>query len=335
METAPTLSDVARKAGVSTATVSRCLNTPDKVIVNTRERVLQVINELGYTPNFGGRALVLQKTHTVGAVIPTMDNSIFATGLQAFQQELSKAGITLLVGCSNYNSSDELEQIKALVGRGADGLMLIGKERPRATYEFLEKRNIPYVLAWSFREGSEKCYVGFDNFNAARELTDYVLRFGHRHVAMIAGIILGNDRAADRLNGVRAALDRAGFTDPDIVESDYTLADAAKAFLKLWQRTPKPTAIICGNDVLAVGAITQAQELGLRVPQDISIVGFDDIDLASIVSPRLTTVHVPHRRMGKRAAELLIEMISTRTIATSHEIAFEIVDRESLASPGS
>ncbi|MGI9378165.1 MAG: LacI family DNA-binding transcriptional regulator, partial [Methyloligellaceae bacterium] len=119
METAPTLSDVARKAGVSTATVSRCLNTPDKVIVNTRERVLQVINELGYTPNFGGRALVLQKTHTVGAVIPTMDNSIFATGLQAFQQELSKAGITLLVGCSNYNSSDELEQIKALVGRGA------------------------------------------------------------------------------------------------------------------------------------------------------------------------------------------------------------------------
>lgn len=333
METAPTLSDVARKAGVSTATVSRCLNAPDKVISDTRERVLRVVNELGYTPNFGGRALAMQRTHTVGAVIPTMDNSIFATGLQAFQQELSNVGITLLVGCSNYNSSDELEQIKALVGRGADGLMLIGQERPNATYEFLEKRNIPYVLAWTFRKGSEKCYVGFDNFNAAKQLADYVLQFGHRNVAMIAGITAGNDRAADRLNGVKHSLNSAGLDDLKVVESAYTLADAEQAFSELWQATPKPTAVICGNDVLAVGAIARAQEIGLRVPEDISIVGFDDIDLASIVSPKLTTVHVPHRRMGKRAAEILIEMINNRTVAASYEIPFEITDRESLGYP--
>lgn len=332
MKTAPTLLDVARRAGVSTATVSRCLNSPEKVIMNTRERVLRVVNELGYTPNFSGRALALQKTNTVGAVIPTMDNSIFATGLQAFQQELSDAGITLLVGCSNYNSIDELEQIKALIGRGADGLMLIGRERPSTTYELLEKRNIPYVLAWTFSETADKCYVGFDNYNAAKELADHVLKFGHRNIAMIAGITNGNDRAADRLDGVENSLKLAGLNSLSVVESAYTLASAAQAFLQLWEHTPKPTAIICGNDVLAVGAITQAQELGLRVPQDISIVGFDDIDLASVVRPRLTTVHVPHRRMGKKAAELLIEMIKNRSIANSHEIAVEIVDRESLES---
>ena len=132
---------------------------------------------------------------------------------------------------------------------------------------------------------------------------------------------------------MKHSLNSAGLDDLKVVESAYTLADAEQAFSELWQATPKPTAIICGNDVLAVGAIARAQEIGLRVPEDISIVGFDDIDLASIVSPKLTTVHVPHRRMGKRAAEILIEMINNRTVAASYEIPFEITDRESLGYP--
>jgi LacI family transcriptional regulator len=144
--TAPTLHDVARRAGVSTATVSRCLNLPDCVRPQTRARVKAAVAELGYTPHFGGRALVSNRTNTVGAVIPTMENAIFARGLQAMQDEFSAGGVTLLVATSYYDAEREAEQIRALLARGVDGLVLIGKARPDSTYQMLQARNIPFLL---------------------------------------------------------------------------------------------------------------------------------------------------------------------------------------------
>ena len=126
----PTLEDVARRAGVSTATVSRCLNEPDRVRPATRARVDAAVNELGYTPHFGGRMLASNRTNTIGAVIPTMENAIFAAGVQALQDELARRGITLLVATSHYDMQREAEQIRVLLGRGVDGLVLIGEDRP-------------------------------------------------------------------------------------------------------------------------------------------------------------------------------------------------------------
>jgi LacI family transcriptional regulator len=332
---APTLHDVAREAGVSTATVSRALNAPDLVSDPTRELVLRAVDELGYTPHFGGRALVSNRSNTIGAIIPTMDNAIFARGLQAFQETLSDAGVTLLVASSGYDSAREFEQIRTLVGRGTDGLMLIGAERPAQSYAFLARRRIPYVLTWNYRPHPTACFVGFDNRLAARAMARKVIELGHRRIAMIAGITASNDRASDRVVGVRAALDEAGLSGRDlhVVEEVYSLRGGRRACARLLERRPRPTALICGNDVLAVGAITQVSALGLRVPDDVSITGFDDIELAEVIEPRLTTVHVPHRRMGEAAARALLAIRDGTTDCEGVELETHLVMRESLAAP--
>lgn len=330
----PTLSDVAKAAGVSTATVSRCLNEPDRVVAATRERVLSAVERLGYTPDFGGRALASRRTGTVGAVIPTMENAIFARGIQAFQEALSEAKVTLLVASSGYDPDREAEQVRALIGRGADGLLLIGSAHLPQTFELLRRRAIPYVLAWSL--GSENDhFVGFDNRASAARLTERVIALGHRRIAMIAGQTTMNDRAADRVAGVRQALEANGFDPAElaVIEAPYSFEDGSEALGRLVARSPRPTAVICGNDVLAVGAVQRAKSLGLAVPRDLSITGFDDIDIARFVEPPLTTVHVPHRRMGTAAARQLLRLIAGEAVAARIEIDTALVERGTLAPP--
>ena len=332
---APTLHDVARHAGVSTATVSRALNEPDKVTEKTRKNVLRAVEQLGYTPHFGGRALVSNRSNTMGAVIPTMANAIFARGIQAFQETLAGAGVTLLVASSSYDPGRELDQIRALVSRGTDGLMLIGAQRPAETYAMLSQRHIPYVLAWSYRAEAGRCFVGFDNRVAAAAIARKVLARGHRRIGMIAGITAGNDRAHDRVEGVRAAIRAAQFSGPDmpVVEADYSLEGGGQALHKLLAQDPSITAVLCGNDVLAVGAIQHAKAQGLGVPGDISVTGFDDIELASVVEPGLTTVHVPHTRMGEAAANALLSMRDGNHNVGAVKLETHVVMRASLGPP--
>ena len=331
----PTLSDVARRARVSTATVSRCLNLPHQVRPETRARVEAAVAELGYTPHFGGRALASNRTNTIGAVIPTMENAIFARGLQALEDQLFARGVTLLVATSHYDVVREEEQIRALLGRGVDGLVLIGEARPMEVYTLLERRGVPFVLAWIHRHDSPYRCAGFDNHGAARAMTEHVLAHGHRRVAMIAGVTTWNDRASGRVAGVRAALATRGLVlDPAyLVEAAYTLEAGAAAALRLVALSPRPTAIVCGNDVLAAGAVCGLRNAGLSVPEDVSVVGFDDIDLAIAVTPALTTVHVPHRRMGEAAARLLMQIRESGDPATGVVFETEIIHRASLARP--
>lgn len=335
MNTSPTLEDVARRAGVSTATVSRCLNFPDQVRAATRARVQSAIDALGYTPHFGGRALASNRTNTVGAVIPTMNNAIFAQALQVMQEELSAAGVTLLVATSQYDDDREREQLRTLLARGVDGLVLIGRRRPEETYAMLRARGIPFVVLWSYDEDGTDCCVGFDNVAAARAMAERVLAEGHRRIAMIAGITRGNDRAEARVAGVRAALGAAGIAlvPPRLVEAPYDIDESAAAAEALLALEPRPTAIICGNDVQAAGALRAARRLGLAVPGDLSVVGFDDIDLATVVDPPLTTVRVPHRRMGRAAAQCLLDRLRLGEPMRSRRFDAALVERESLGPP--
>ncbi len=332
LKSAPTLDDVARQAGVSTATVSRCINTPDRVVEATRNRVQSAIESLGYTPNFAARVMAAKRTFTIGAIIPTMDNAIFARGLQAFQEELRKHGYTLLVSSSAYKPETEEEQIRALVTRGADGLLLIGHDRAPHIYDFLEKREIPALVAWSHVPGGQLPSIGFDNRQAMYDLAEKVVGLGHRRLAMISGTTQGNDRARLRLEGARAAIQHHGL-DPDalqVVETPYEIENGAEAFSGLMAQDTPPTVVMCGNDVLAAGALLRAQDMGLRVPQDVSITGFDDIELARILRPGLTTVHVPHREMGGKAAIALVEMVENRTPGQGERLGTYVVERQSL-----
>ena len=331
----PTLADVARRANVSTATVSRCLNSPDQVVERTRERVMQAVKELGYAPNFGARALAAKQTNTIGAVIPTMENAIFARGIQAFQEELARHGYTLLIASSSYQEAMEEEQIRTLAARGADGLLLIGYHRNAQVQDFLKARAIPTLVAWAYDAAETNAAIGFSNKHAMADLARLVFEKGHRHIGMISAETASNDRARERWAGVQLAATEAGL-DVDripMIETTYSIESGVQAFRQIMAWTPRPTAVFCGNDVLAIGALRAAREMGLSVPGDVSITGFDDIELASLAEPALTTVHVPHREMGRRAAGMLVDMVTNKTTPQSVELQTDIRLRRTLGPP--
>ena len=328
----PTLHDVAARANVSTATVSRCINLPDQVSESTREKVMAAIRDLGYSPNFGARAMAARRTNTIGAIIPTMENAIFARGLQAFQEELREHGFTMLVASSSYQPELEEEQIRSLVARGADALLLIGHERDPEIYRFLEAQQVPILVAWAYSPEVNRASVGFDNRSSMNNLAKEVLARGHTNLALISAPFTMNDRAGGRLEGIRDAMKDAGLDPEDlkVVITPYGIENGAVAFETLMKADDRPTAVFCGNDVLAVGALRRAREMGLRVPEDVSITGFDDIELAQVVYPPLATVHVPHREMGRQAARALVDMVHGATSIGSVDLSAEVCLRESL-----
>jgi LacI family transcriptional regulator len=335
--TVPTLEDVAQLANVSTATVSRCMNSPDRVQKQTRERVLDAVRELGYYPNFGARALMAKSTNTIGAIIPTMENAVFARGIQAFQETLREKGVTLFIASFSYQEELEAEQIRTLTARGADGLLLIGHHRSDDVYRFLSNREIPVLCAWIYDPTQPRLSIGFDNRSAMKNLATAVIAKGHHNIGMISADQQSNDRAAQRVLGVHDAMAEAGLKADAIqlIETPYSIENGANAFQALMSRQNAPTVVMCGNDVLATGALQGAKKMGLKVPADVSITGFDDIELASIADPTLTTVHVPHREMGRRAAHMLWDIVKGSPPAKSVELETTLCLRESLGAPAS
>ena len=224
------------------------------------------------------------------------------------------------------------QQIQSLISQGADGLLLIGHARPMKTYDFLQRRQIPYVVTWNYHANSSSFNVGFDNRKAATQIAQLVLNFGHKRIAIITAHTETNDRALDRLNGVRDAMESSGMPidNLEIIPTTYSLKSGGDAFKELMERTPRPTAIMCGNDVLATGAIIRANEMGIKIPDVVSVTGFDDIDLAEVIQPNLTTVHVPHRRMGESAARLLLDILDDKADCQNVELETEVIMRDSL-----
>ena len=328
-----TIEDVARLARVSTATVSRCLNYQESVKSDTKKRVLSAVKSLEYSPNFGAKALAAKKTNLIGAIIPTMENAIFANGIQAFQEALSAAGYTLLVSSSSYQRDLEKEQIYALVSRGADALLLIGEDRDTNIYAYLKQRQIPYVIAWNYRKTTQHTFIGFDNVRAAEMAAEEVIKRRHKNICIIAGKTAENDRARDRKIGFIKCLEshKIAVSNSQIIEASYVFEEAGDAFEALIKEHPATTAILCGNDVLAVGALLRAQKRGFDIPKQISIVGFDDIEISNIVSPKLSTVHVPHKQMGHHSAQLIIDMLDGHPQAKSIELNPHFIHRESLS----
>lgn len=336
----PKLEDVARLAGVSTATVSRCLNSPSQVVSKTRDKVNAAIDELGYLPNSNARALAANRSNIIGAIIPTMENSIFASGLQAFQEVLNTAGFDLLVASSSYDRDTEEKQIRSLVARGAEGLFLIGTGRSAAIYDFLDNRNVPYVISWSHDASPERRdaghFVGFNNSEAMQKITKKVIAFGHRRIAFMAGVQKDNNRSVERVSGYKKAIEEAGLSASvyeSVYESSFDFDEAANVFSRIMKDANPPTAVVCNNDILAAASVLAAKQMGLCVPEDISITGFDDIQLASVVEPQLTTVRVPHHRMGAEAAKSLIGQITNAVSFENIELETRIIERGSLAPP--
>jgi LacI family transcriptional regulator len=329
------LSDVACRAGVSTATVSRAINDPGKVRPEMLARVQTAIAELGYVPHGAARALALQRSLTIGTIIPTFQNAIFVRGLEALERRLIDAGYTLLLASSGYDLERELEAARKLMERGIDGLMLIGEDHHPALYDLLAAKGLPFVNTWVYRPESPYPSIGFDNRVAAFRMASHLIDMGHRRIGMIAGISKDNDRAAMRIVGVRDALDKHGLSLPPahFIEQPYGIAEGKQGLRLLMDSAAPPTAIICGNDVLGFGALFEARALGMNVPQDISITGFDDLNLARHMEPALTTMRVPSAEMGRRAADYLFARLSGETPPAATELEVSLIVRGTTAPP--
>jgi LacI family transcriptional regulator len=329
------LSDVAKLAGVSTATVSRALSLPQKVRSDTLVKIQRVIKKLGYVPHGAARALALRRTLTIGAVVPTLDNAIFAETTHALQKTLDEAGYTLLLACHEFDPDVETRVARTLIERGVDGVVLFGTDHQKPLWQLIETLQLPYVLTWAFdRTGAKPC-VGFDSRAAGRRVADYLADLGHRRFAMISGLTATNERHRARVQGVRDALAARGIpVDPGcVVEKPFSPSAGRDAMRELLACKAQPTAVICGNDVLAIGALAECHAAGLEVPGDISVTGFDDMAIASMISPGLTTVRFPAYELGKLAAENLLVRLNGAVAPPPRELPVELIARESTAAP--
>jgi len=329
------LSDVARLAKVSTATVSRALTLPHKVKALTLSRVQQAARTLGYVAHGAARALASRRTRTIGAVIPTLDNAIFANTIHALQTTLDAAGYTLLLASHGFDAAVEVRVTRALIERGVDGLVLLGTTHDPALFRLIESHQLPYVLTWALDDSGTHPCVGFDNRAAATRLANYLLDLGHREFAMISGLTINNERARERLDGVRSALAARGVSLPAarLIEKPFTHSAGREGLLEMIAGGAWPTAVICGNDVLAIGAMAECHAQGIAVPQQISITGFDDMEIASLMTPGLTTMHFPTAELGTYAAHHLLSRLAGKNVDTLRELPVELIVRGTTAPP--
>lgn len=329
------LVDVARQAGVSLATASRALSSPELVRGPTLEKVRDAVVALGYVPHGAARALASQRTKTIGAIFPQIDNPIFATATQALAKGLAPDGYTLLLASHDYDIDTELAIARRLIERGVDGMVLVGLPHHPQLFELLEKSEVPFELAWSVDADGVQHSIGVDHRTASAQAVKHLIELGHRKFAMIAGIVEVNDRAEDRLLGAQQALLEADIVLPDerIKQRTFSVGSGREAFAELVNGRQDFTALICGNDTLAIGALLEATAKSIRVPADLSIIGFDDIDLAAAVSPPLSTVRVPSAEIGRIAGRRLLRRLRGQEVERTQVLETEFILRGTTSGP--
>ncbi|MGG3905415.1 LacI family DNA-binding transcriptional regulator [Geobacillus stearothermophilus] len=303
------IKDVAKRANVSTATVSRVLRNTGNVTEETRQRVLEAIEALNYQPNVLGRYLRRMETETALVVVPDIMNPFFSKVLRGIEAVALKHGYQVLLGDTQNDARLEEQYLNVLPQRQVDGMIFL---TARIRKELMEEmaRQFPIVLACEYLEGADIPTVSIDNISSARKATEHLIRLGHCRIAHLSGpmnIILSRDR----LRGYQQALAQHELeADAALVqEGDFTYESGYNLTLKLLALEKPPTAIFAANDEMAIGAIKAVRHRGGRVPDDVAVVGFDDIQMASIFEPSLTTIAQPMFEIGQKAMELLLALI--------------------------
>ena len=326
-----TLEDVAEEAGVSLATASRCINHPESVRKEKRERILAAVERLDYIPHGAARALASKRTRMIGAVFPTLESTLFGGALESFQDVATASGYSVLVASSNYDLDLERTHIRNLIESGVEALLLVGALRDPDIYRFIDAKGIPYVISWIHNDDDRHAYVGFDNKAAATQLTEYLLTLGHTRLGIISGHAKDNDRAQSRLDGIYGAVERAGLARDDVVEfqRNFTVENGRDIFRQMMGIETPPTAVICGSEPFAYGALFEAARMKIKIPKTVSVVSFDDMWLASHLSPALTTMRTPRREMGTKAADYLIARLEGESPADPAVLETELIVRRS------
>ena len=330
------LKDVAELADVNMMTVSRVINQPSKVAEATRDRVLAAIKKTGYVPNLMAGSLASNKSRIIGCIVPTIDNSIFAETVHGLTESLAQSGYQLLLGQSNYDAVIEDQLVATFLGRKVDGLVLTGGEHSAITTKRLKLAKLPVVETWDLPKKPIDMVAGFSNYAAGEAVGKYLLTQGHKLICFAGS---EDTRSSARLAGLQAACaklifsKKAGTPVAIRLAAGASFAGGRKVIADLAQAT-LPSAIFFGNDALAAGALMECLARGIKVPEQLAIIGFADLDIAANLEPALSTVRVLKRQMGQVAAGMLLAKLSatrpTRKLsARVQDLGFELVLRKS------
>jgi DNA-binding LacI/PurR family transcriptional regulator len=332
-----TIREVAKAAGASVSTISAALNNSDYVSAEMRRRIEDAIKDLKYRPNDLARGLRLQKTHSLAIVVPDLSNNFYVDLVRGAKDYSASVGYTILIGDSRESWEEERNYLDSFHRRRVDGIIRV------PAMESVSKRlrpilgNLPIVYADRYPVASDGAIgrVGVDNTMAADKATRYLLSLGHKKIGIISGDT-SSGTSADRLKGFLQAMRSAKIKqERSLIHSGHNDMESGHHHaMQLLEATPRPTAIFCTNNMMALGALAAIQELGLACPDEISLLGFDDFYWSTLLRPRLTVVRQPARELGTVAARLLIDHLEKQAKnVTPVLLATELVVRDSCGPP--
>ncbi|MDH7638347.1 LacI family DNA-binding transcriptional regulator [Sphingomonas oryzagri] len=330
-----TIRDVAAAAGVSRATAARVLANPEMVAEATRARVMKSVEELGYTRNSVAASLRTTRTGRIIVTVPDISNPFFSRVIRGVEEAAQKAGYAVLLGDTRNEREREEQYAEMLNRREADGIIFLGHRLPTTLARLLDRdgARAPIVNGCEFTPSLGVSSAHIDNAGAAHEVMRTLYEMGHRDIALITGPD-DSPLTRDRLIGARKAAEDRGAERPIVESGDFTIESGRRAGMSLLTRDRPPTAIFCFSDEMAIGALAAARSAGIACPHTISIVGFDDIQMARYVDPPLATVRQPMAEIGRRTVELLLDILNDRQdTPVSATLPHQLVVRESLG-PG-
>lgn len=327
------MSDVAKLANVAPATVSRVLSQPHLVSKETQEKVLKAIEELNYQPHIIARQFRKKETKTILVVVPDITHPFFSEVLKGIQHTAIKSGYRVILGDTENDIEREGEFVDLLFQKQADGMILLTARMDKDRIEQVS-RQFPTVLACEYIDGLDISTVSIDNISGARKITEHLISLGHTKIAHITGpmnVILSRDR----LRGYRQAMISHDLPVDSafIQEGDFSLESGYHQMIRLLSLEQRPTSVFVFNDEMAIGAIKAAKDSGLKVPEDIAVVGFDNSKMSDIIEPHITTIEQPKYEIGKKAMELLLGLMSGKTLEQKKFVLKdELIVRESCGS---
>ncbi|MEP3275027.1 MAG: LacI family DNA-binding transcriptional regulator [Stappiaceae bacterium] len=329
-EKKPGVRTLAKATGLSVATISRVLNKSQSVTGETRDRVLKAMQEIGYTPNASARALATKRTRTIGAVVPTLAHSIFARFLNAVEQELALNGYGLVIATTGHDLQVEEQRARELLDLGAEGLIFSGADHTDGLFKWLKTTGIPAVCTSVSQGRAGLPAIGYNNTNIGLTSVRYLLSLGHRHISVIHGPKDTNDRTRMRLAGVQSA-GIGKDAKIEFFETSLDVEGGSRAAQDILKTRAQPSAIFCLSDILALGVLFEAGRQNIAIPEQLSLMGCDDLDWSAHSAPPLTTLKLPTARMGQEAARSLVDFLEhARTIKTI-ELGASVLERQSTA----
>lgn len=328
-----TIKDVAKKANVSIATVSRILNGQVGYSEKTKIKVMKVIEELGYSPNAVARGLINKRTHTIGVLFPKLSSSLVTDLLDGIEKAANESGSSVIVCHTESNGEKTMNYLQLLVEKRVDGIIFASEILKDEYYQYIMKSKVPVVLLSTESYAFPVPYVKVNDFHAAYSAAKYLIDKGHTEIGMISGnkedIVAGKPR----IEGFRKAMADFGIAceDRNIVNSSgFGFHDGLVGLPKMKKQLPDVTAIFAASDEIAMGVLSSAYQLGIKVPEDLSVIGFDNLNLAEMTIPPLTTIGQPLVKMGEVAAQMLFKILETGEIPESRIMPHKVIERLSV-----